>query len=379
MSPFATDTYIPAMPDMADAFGVSINKVQLTITLYFLGFALGNFIGGPLSDSFGRKKIAIIGIILYGLSAFAITFAKHIEIVMLLRFIQAFGGGFGTVTSMVFVKDWFEGKQVARMATIISMIMMLAPLFAPIIGTMLVKNNEWTSVFWFLSGFALLLLILVGIVLTESREKSLITKHITTKQFIEKYIIFFQSSKAVFMLTVLSFSFGGMLVFITGASFLYLSHYGFNLNLFPILFGANVSLNIVLSLLNTFLLKKYNPENMLRIGLALQLIAGITLATVSTTMQQPPFIIVFPSIILFVGSLGLIFGNGTAIILNLLPQISGSANALIGVSRFLIGFIVSSIPAFFPNATFAAIGITMLISTLIANIFGYVYIKSLNK
>ncbi len=379
MSPFATDTYLPAMPDMAKAFGVGINKVQLTITLYFLGFAVGNFIGGPLSDAFGRKRIAVIGIMLYGLSAFLITFATSIEMIWILRFTQAFGGGFGTVTAMVFVKDWFKGRQVAKMATIIGMIMMLAPLFAPIIGTLLIKNNSWPSVFWFLCGFALLLLILVGIILTESRDQSLITKHITSKQFFEKYIAFFHSRKAVFMLIILSFAFGGMLVFITGASYLYISHYEFEIGLFPILFGANVSLNILLSFLNTVLLKKHKPENLLRVGLALQLIAGITLAVISITSELPPFYIIFPAIILYVGSLGLIFGNGTAVILNLLPEISGSANATIGISRFLTGFIVSSIPAFFPEATFAAITITMFCSTLIANIFGYVFIKQNNN
>lgn len=213
MSPFAIDTYLSAMPEMAKTFDVGINLVQMTVTLYFLGFALGNFLGGPLSDSFGRKRIAITGILLYGVSAILIPAVPKIEYVWILRFFQAFGGGFGTVTAMVFVKDWFEGKQVARMATIIGMIMMLAPLFA----------------------------------------------------------------------------------------------------------------------------------------------------------------IVFPAIVLFIGSLGLIFGNGNAIILNLLPEISGSANATIGVSRFIISFIAGSIPALFHADTLTPIGVTMFGSTCIASIFPYCF------
>ncbi len=323
MSPFAIDTYLSAMPDMANAFGVSISKVQITVTLYFLGFALGNFIGGPLSDSFGRKRIAITGIVLYGLSAILISFTLKIEYVWLLRFTQAFGGGFGTVTAMVFVKDWFDGRQVARMATIIGMIMMLAPLFAPIIGTLLVQRYEWYGIFYFMALFALLLLVLVGFVIPESRSRKYITKRLTTKQLFEKYVPFFKSREAVLMLLTVSFSSAGLFVFITEASFMYITYYGFEVRMFPLLFGANVILQIILSFSNTIFLKKYKPENLLRKGMQLQLLAGLVLALVMLVMDKPLFEIVFPSIILFIGSLGLIFGNGTAIILNLLPKISG--------------------------------------------------------
>ena len=375
MSPFAIDTYLPAMPDMANTFHVTINKVQLTITLYFLGFALGNFIGGPLSDSFGRKRIAVTGIILYGLSAWSITFASKIEYVWLLRFIQAFGGGFGTVTAMVFVKDWFEGKQVARMATIIGMIMMLAPLFAPVIGTLIIQRYDWKVIFYFLAFFATLLFILIVFVIPESRKKEHITKQITTQQLFGKYIPFFKSRKAVLMLATVSFASAGMFVFITGASFMYIEYFGFDAKLFPMLFGANVILQIILSFLNTVLLKKYEPESLLVKGILLQLVAGLLLIVFIVILNTPRFEIVFPLIILYIGSLGLIFGNGTAIILNLLPEISGSANATIGVSRFVASFIAGSIPALFHPDNLKPIGLTMFCCALIASCATYFFNK----
>lgn len=157
MSPLAIDTYLSAMPVMAKFFGVGINMIEITLTIYFLGFALGNFFGGPLSDAFGRKPIALTGIILYFLSALAIPFSEKIYFIWLLRFLQAFGGGFATVTAMVFVRDWFEGKQVARMATIISMIMMLAPLFAPVLGAGLLSFSGWQAIFYFLAFYAVVM------------------------------------------------------------------------------------------------------------------------------------------------------------------------------------------------------------------------------
>jgi MFS transporter, DHA1 family, multidrug resistance protein len=379
MSPFAIDTYLSAMPEMAKAFNVRINLVQMTVTLYFLGFALGNFLGGPLSDSFGRKRIAIIGIFLYGASAALIPAAPKIGYVWILRFFQAFGGGFGTVTAMVFVKDWFEGKQVARMASIIGMIMMLAPLFAPIIGSLLVEKYEWPGIFYFLSLFALLLFVLIGLVLPESRQKELLTKRLTTKQLFSKYVPFFKSKKAVFMLLTISFSSAGLFTFITSASFMYITYYNFEAKLFPYLFAANIILQIILSLLNTVFLKKYEPESLLSIGIIMQLTAGIVLGVTVLISGAPSFKIVFPAIVLFIGSLGLIFGNGNAIILNLLPKISGSANATIGVSRFIFSFIAGSIPALFHTDTLTPIGITMFGSTFIASVFTYLFYNTHKK
>ena len=94
LSPFAIDSYLAAMPVMSEFFGVSISVVELTITSYFLGFAIGNFIGGPLSDSFGRKPVALTGVALYAVASIIIPYCSNVEEIIALRVIQAFGGGF---------------------------------------------------------------------------------------------------------------------------------------------------------------------------------------------------------------------------------------------------------------------------------------------
>ncbi|MDW7692463.1 multidrug effflux MFS transporter [Flammeovirgaceae bacterium SG7u.111] len=378
MSPFATDTYLAAMPEMAEFFGVPIGKIEFTITLYLLGFALGNFVGGPLSDSFGRKPIAIIGVSLYGISSILMAFTTEIEQLWALRIIQAFGGGFGTVTSMVFVRDWFEGKQMARMATIIGMIMMVAPMIAPIIGTFIIHQSDWKGIFFFLAFFATVLFMVITLVLPESRKPELITKQLNSKQFFGKYIPFFKSKKAVLMLFTLGFSSASLFVFVTGSSFMYLTYYGFSKTMFPILFGANIALSIILSFLNTILLKWFEPEQILRTGINLQLLAGTVIAITVLVVPHPPIWIIFPSMVLLIGTLGLVFGNGTAIILNLLPEISGSANATIGVTRFVISFFSSSITALFHTNDLVPIGLTIFGSVLLSNIFVF-YFRRVHK
>lgn len=375
MSPFAIDTYLAAMPTMADYFNVELNKIELTLSLYYLGFALGNFIGGPLSDSFGRKRVALTGMVLYGLAAVSIPYLPNVEMVWGFRLIQAFGGGFASVTAMVFVRDLFEGKMVAKLATIISMIMMLAPLFAPVVGTAFLKLGSWKTIFFFLSLYAVLIFLVYLIIMPESRKKEYITKTINREQIFGKYKVFFANKVAVFILLSTSFSMSGMFVFITGASFIYLEYFGFEEGQFPILFGANVVLNVVLSLLNTQLLRKFSPEGIMKTGVGLQVLAAAILLGV--VMVKPNFWGVFLPIVLYVGSLGMIFGNATAIILNRMPHISGSANATIGVTRFVFSFIMSALPALFYNGTLIPIGAIVFFCALMALVFYMLFNRQL--
>ncbi|MBS2213669.1 multidrug effflux MFS transporter [Carboxylicivirga mesophila] len=375
MSPLAIDTYLSSMPIMADYFGVTINLVEITLTVYFLGFAMGNFFGGPLSDAFGRKTLAMTGITLYILSALSIPFCRTIEQVWVLRAVQAFGGGFSSVTAMVFVRDWFKGAKVARLATMVGMVMMFAPLVSPIIGTALGQLIGWQSIFWFLAAYGLVLWVLFYTFMPESREAHLITRRITPGQFFSKYKLFFQSKPAVLLLLATAFSMSGMFVFITSSSFIYLEYFGMKPEVFPILFAANVLLNVVLSLLNNRLLKKYSPQLLLKTGLFAGLVAA-TLIFIFTVDGEAHFIPVFAGVVFYIGSLGMVFGNATATILNLLPKISGAANAMIGVTRFVVSFLIGSLTAVFYTGNLLPLGISMFVCAVLANGFYWLYKRS---
>ncbi len=375
VSPFAIDTFIAALPDMALDFGVDIGVMELTVTLYFLGFSVGNFIGGPMSDAFGRKTIALIGIATYAIAALIIPYSQSIGFLLAMRVIQAFGGGFATVTSNLFIRDWYEGKQVARLITIISMIILLAPLFAPVLGTALIAWKSWKTVFYFLFIFATTLFVVFMLVIPESRDKSLLTRKLTAGQLLGKYKDFFASRLAVITLFAISFPMSGMYLFIAASSFIYLKYFGIEQKYFPLVFGSNVLLNILLSLWNTFLLKKHRPKNILQVGLWLQL-ASALLLVLAVTVFQSSFWVFFVGIVIFIGSLGLVFGNGSAVILNHNPAVSGSANATIGITRFLLSALIGSLLALFHTGNLLPIAFTMFACSLIGNIL-YTYVMRL--
>lgn len=377
LSSLAIDSFLSGMPLMADFFGVAINVIELIITVYFLGFAVGNFFGGPLSDAFGRKKIALTGIGIYGASALIIPFCDTIEPVLILRFFQAFGGGFATVTANLFIRDWYKGKQVARLITITAMIMMLVPLFAPVLGGFLINLKGWTLVFYFLFTVAVVLFLVFYLLVPESKDKESITNSITAKQLVAKYKILLSDKKAVVFLLAMCFPVSGLYVFITSASFIYLEYFNVGVNMFPLIFATSIILNVIASFLNTYLLRVYDAKSLFQLGITIQLISGFSLFMI-TILDMVTFWNVYILMAFFVGSIGFVFGNGSAILLDIKPEVSGAANAAIGITRFVLGFLAGTLVAVFHTHDLIPIGIGMFTCSLIGNII-FRFFKHMNQ
>ncbi|HHL32635.1 MAG TPA: MFS transporter, partial [Oceanospirillales bacterium] len=170
LSPFAIDTYLPAIPTMAQFFQVNIQLVELSIPLYLIGFALGQIIGGPISDNYGRKWIGIFGLSLFFSTSFLITFTDNVTQLWVLRFVQAFGGGFGLVICSAIVRDLYDGKDAAKIFTLIGFIMMIAPLIAPAIGSIFLYYFNWQAIFSLLAIYAFLQIIIIFFFIPDTKK-----------------------------------------------------------------------------------------------------------------------------------------------------------------------------------------------------------------
>jgi len=149
LTPFAIDTYLPAMLNIAVSMNASVNDVSMTIPLFLIGFALGQLVGGPLSDRYGRKPIAYIGLAVFLVCSLLISLSDNVETFYILRFIQAVGGGFATVVSAAIVRDLYSGKESAKVFSMITLVMMVAPLIAPALGAVMLAIGDWQHIFIF--------------------------------------------------------------------------------------------------------------------------------------------------------------------------------------------------------------------------------------
>ncbi len=155
LGPLATDMYLPALPQIGNDFSTGTDQVQLTLSLYMLGFALAQLVCGPLADRFGRKPIMIGGFLLFALASVGCAMATNIETLMLCRFLQALGGSAGPVLGRAAIRDIYTPREAARIMAILASIMALAPAIAPTIGGFLVSGLGWASIFIVPAGYAL--------------------------------------------------------------------------------------------------------------------------------------------------------------------------------------------------------------------------------
>lgn len=147
LPPFGVDMYLPSFLEIAKDLGVSPEQVQHTLTSFAYGMAFGQLFWGPFGDSFGRKPIILLGVIVGALTALVLTEINSVGNFTALRFVQGFFGAAPVVLSGALLRDLFSKDQLSKVMSTITLVFMLAPLVAPIIGGYIVKFFHWHAIF----------------------------------------------------------------------------------------------------------------------------------------------------------------------------------------------------------------------------------------
>ncbi|MFS1878702.1 multidrug effflux MFS transporter [Vibrio splendidus] len=151
--PLTIDLYLPALPQMVEVFNTDRSMVNLTLSSYFVTYAIGLLFWGPLSEKFGRKPILLIGLAGYMVASILCAMTNSIEQLISARVFQAFAGSAITVIATAIVKDLYDGREREKiMATIMSLVI-IAPMVAPVFGAFLLKIASWRMMFVTLAIF----------------------------------------------------------------------------------------------------------------------------------------------------------------------------------------------------------------------------------
>lgn len=362
--PLAIDMYLPAMALMAGDLQVDIHQVELSVSAFLIGYAIGQLSGGPLSDRFGRRPIIILGLSLFSVTSLALITIESLQSLLALRVFQAIGGGIATVNSAAVIRDRYQGSDVAKTLSMVAMIMMLAPLAAPLLGSLIVKFAHWRQIFTLLSVYALSVLVILAWQLEESHPQE---KRQHSSPW-KSYWRIIQHPQARGFTLSLAFAFTAMFVFITASPYLYLEHFNQSPSVFPWLFGSNIVVMMTMNRLNMVLLNRYSSKQLLIAGTSIQLLAALGLVTMYLT-YTPSLWVTVPLIALVVGSLGLIAANAMSVVLQYFQDISGSATALIGVTEFCIGALFGYFWTLIHNATPLPMMIMITLSAALALMF----------
>jgi multidrug resistance protein len=152
VGPLTTDMYLPSLPDIAQRLGAPTAQVQLTISSYLIGFAVGQIVYGPVSDRHGRKPVLVAALGLYCAASLACALSTSVDMLIAARALQALGGSGGIVLARAIVRDLYSGARAGRELSLIGSVMALAPAVAPIAGGVLQTGFGWRSVFFALAA-----------------------------------------------------------------------------------------------------------------------------------------------------------------------------------------------------------------------------------
>uniref|UniRef100_UPI0040481BF4 multidrug effflux MFS transporter n=1 Tax=Aliarcobacter sp. TaxID=2321116 RepID=UPI0040481BF4 len=356
VAPMGVDTYLPSIPDIAKSFDVSIHKIELSLSIFLIGFAIGQIFGGPISDRYGRKMSSVFGLLGYALFSFVIIFSSNIYELWIYRFFEAFFGGIVVVNAAAAVRDRFHGAEAAKVFSLIGMVRSLAPLIAPAIGAFIIHFFEWEAIFIFLTIYALVVALFVYKDLEES--------YTYTKQnVIESYKIVFRNTTALKAMIALGFSFGGFFIIIAKTSFIYIEYFKITTDYFPFFFGINFIVLMIMIKVNVSLLKKYSAVELVKFAILVQVISGGLIAFNYENISLLTTVVLIAS---YMSMMAFIFGNCMALALEHFPKNAGVASGVIGVLQFGLGAIISSIALSFHDETFFPIGVSICLISLMA-------------
>lgn len=365
VAPMGIDTYIPSIPNIANIFNVGIDKVELSLCIFLIGFSIGQVFGGPISDNYGRRKSSIIGLLGYAFFSFIIIFSTSIYELWFYRFIEAFFGGIVVVNASASVRDRFHGKEAAKIFSLIGTVRSLAPLIAPAIGSFIIHFYSWKFIFIFLSIYSLIVTFFVY--------KNLEESFTYVKQNIkESFKIVLRNKNAVKVMLVLSLCFSGFFVIITKSSFIYIDYFKIQTDYFALFFGVNFIVLIAMIKVNIKLLNKFSALELIKVSIIIQVIVGILL---SLNHQDISLILTMVLLATYMSMMAFIFGNCMSIALDYFPHNAGVASSVIGVLQFGMGALISSLALMFHGDDFLPIGISISIISFVA----FLIIKTYEK
>lgn len=356
VAPMGVDTYLPSIPEISKYFDVSIQKIELSLPIFLIGFAVGQIFGGPISDRYGRKFGSILGLIGYAIFSFIIIFSSNVYELWAYRFIEAFFGGITVVNAAAAVRDRFKGQEAAKVFSLIGIVRSLAPLLAPVFGAAIIHFFPWKGVFIFLTIYALLVAFFIYKDLEESYTK-------TTQKVLESYKTVLSNFTALKAMLVLAFSFGGFFIIISRTSFIYIEYFNISTDMFPLFFGINFILLMIMIKINVNLLKKHSALNITKVAIFFQIIVGIIFLIFHKDINLIFIVIIIAS---YMSMMAFIFGNCMAMALEHFSKNAGVASGVIGVLQFGLGAAISSLALNFEDSGFFVIAFSITLISIIS-------------
>ncbi|PXA93449.1 Bcr/CflA family drug resistance efflux transporter [Caulobacter sp. D4A] len=338
-APMSIDMYLSSLPAIGRSLHVGAEQTQLTLAAFFAGMALGQFVYGPASDRLGRRAPILLGVGIYTVASLTCALAPNIEVLLGARFVQALGGCAGAVVARAVVRDRFDHAETARVLSLMTLIMGLAPVLAPQLGGAIDAVAGWRWVFGVMAAFGLAIGVWVALGLKESRSEETAAQA-RAENPLRAFGLLLREKR------LLGYGLAGALngsvlfTYISTAPDLVMGTYGHSALVFNIVFALNAVGIIGASQVNRFLLRRFKPDQVLMRASAASVVLALVLTFFSWTGLGGEWT-VLPVLFLALSTYGLMSGNTMAGALSVDPRRAGSISALMGGVSFAAGAVAS--------------------------------------
>lgn len=358
-APMSIDMYLSSLPAIGRALHAGPDQTQATLAAFFAGMAIGQFIYGPVSDRLGRRAPILFGVGLYLLASAACALAPSIELLIGARFVQALGGCAGAVVARAVVRDHFDHTEAARVLSLMTLIMGLAPILAPQLGGLVQAVAGWRGVFWVLTAFGALIFAWVAITLVESRSSETEAQARSENPLLAFRALLRQRRLVGYGLAG-TLNGAVLFTYISSAPELIMGAYGHSPLAFNILFAMNAVGIIGASQVNRRLLRRLSPDTVLSRASVASLIAAVLLVLAAWTGVGGQWT-VLPLLFAALSTYGLMAGNTMAGALSVDATRAGSTSALMGAASFGAGALAAWVGGLLHDGTAKPVAAVMFV------------------
>jgi len=327
--PLSTDMYLPALPTMVEALHSQKELVNLTLVLFFLFYSLGTLLWGPLSDKYGRKPTLLCGLALYIVASIYCACAGNVYQLIIARVLQAIAGGASPAIATALVKDLFHGRKRERGLVLIQSMVMIAPIIAPLIGSLLLKFISWHGIFYTLAGFgvvALLWSLALRETVVERFDGSIF-------QTLGQLGAVLKNPGFTVLLIIFSLIISPLYTYLAASSYIYEKEFGLSELQYSYYFVCNAMSAVLAPFIYLFLTRHVKSYAIISGCFVMMIVSGALICTLGHLQPWVLALCIIPGTV----TMGVIRPPSTHLLLEQQQFATGSASALIICAMSIVG------------------------------------------
>ncbi|WP_229074451.1 multidrug effflux MFS transporter [Actinoplanes sp. DH11] len=364
IAPLATDMYVPAFPQVASDLSATATQVQLTLTTFFAGMALGQLIGGPVSDQRGRRRPLIAALVVMSAASVVCALTPSIGVMMAARFVQGFSGGWAMVIGRAVIVDLATGARLVRVLNVIAGVGGIAPIVGPLLGAVILQLSDWRMSFWAVAGLGVAMVLAVLVAVPESlpaqrrhggglRAFAVAGRQVLTRRRYVGYLLVSGSAMAA------------LFAYVATSAFVLQSMNGMSPVAYSIDFALNAAGMTVAALVAARLAGRVATRKVILAGQVAALAAGMAMLAGALWFGTPLPLVVGCFFVLMTAQ-GLIGPNGGALASAEVPEHPGTGSAVLGFVTWIAAGTVAPIAGLGGEDTAVPMASLMIAGTVLS-------------